>query len=271
MLTEVNKRSKTDNVSILINSCDKYSDVWQIFFPLFFKYWPDCPWDIYLGSNEKTYNDPRVIPILVGKDNSWAESAYKMVSALPTDNFLFFLDDFLIFWKVDTFKVIHIYKIFQKLNANCIRLRNSPVINNTVHGFSEIVERPKGESNRIALDVAFWKRDFFIKMLKFGENPWQMEINGSIRSNKYNGIYSTKEWIIIRRNGLEGGKWMRYNLKLLEKEGLSIPHGHKIRSRLEEFIVKINFLLYKVWLYRKIRQIKTKISKKLKQVLKVID
>jgi hypothetical protein len=253
-----------DKVSILINSCDKYSDVWGIFFPLFFKYWPDCPWQIYLGSNEKKYNDPRVITICVGKDKSWAESAFIMLKEIPTQNILFFLDDFLIFWKVDTSKVVHYYDSFLELNANCLRLRNSPEIYNTVQGYNDLVERPKGESNRVALDIAFWKRETFMNLLKSGENPWQMESEGSIRSNKYKGFYTSKEWVIERRNGLETGKWMRYNLDLIRRENLVIPPGHKIRSRTEELFSIVNSFLWSLTVYKKIRKFKTLTSRFIK-------
>ena len=37
-MDEIRKAMKQGNVGVLINSCDKYSDVWEIFFPLFFKY-----------------------------------------------------------------------------------------------------------------------------------------------------------------------------------------------------------------------------------------
>lgn len=256
-----------ENISVLVNSCDKYSDVWEIFFPLFFRYWPDCPWQIYLGSNEKVYNDPRVKTICVGKDRSWAESAYKMLEKIPTDNILFFLDDFFIFWKVNTDEVLKYYDVFLKLNANCLRLRNSPEIYNKVNGYEEIVEREKGEFNRVALDIAFWQKKTFMDLLKFGESPWQMENEGSKRSNQYTGFYTSKKWVIERRNGLEAGKWMRYNLDLIKKEGLIIPPGHKIRSGPEECFSKFNSFLWSLTFYKKIRKLKTMVSQGIKRKL----
>ncbi len=41
-------------LAILVCSCDKYADVWEPFFKLFFKFWPDCPYPIYLLSNYLT-------------------------------------------------------------------------------------------------------------------------------------------------------------------------------------------------------------------------
>ena len=256
-----------DENSILISSCDKYSDIWEIFFPLFFKYWPDCPWKIYLGSNEKAYNDLRVTNISVGKDKSWADSAYIMLKNIPTDNILFILDDFFIFWKVDTLKVLHYYELFKKINANYLRLRNSPVSNNYVIGYDDLIERKKGEMYRTALDIAFWKRKIFLELLESGENPWQMEIEGSKRSNCYDGFYSSKEWVIERRNGLEGGKWMRYNLDLLEAEGLVIPPGHKIRSKTEEALVAFHAFLWTLPAYKLLRKYKTIFSKFIKKLI----
>ena len=255
-----------EDVSILINSCDKYADVWDIFFPLFFKYWPDCPWKIYLGSNEKVYNDNRVTTICVGKDKSWADSAHIMLSKIPTENILFFLDDFFIFWKVDTKKVNHYYSEFIKIEANYMRLRNSPFSNNEVAGYPDLVKREKGEFYRTALDIAFWKKEVFLDLLKTGENPWQMEIEGSKRSDKYDGFYTTKEWVIERRNGLEGGKWMRYNLDLIKSEGLVIPKGHKIRSIYDEFIIKIHSFLWNLSFYKLLRKYKTIFVRKYKTI-----
>jgi len=256
-----------EDISILINSCDKYSDVWEVFFPLFFRYWPDCPWQIYLGSNSKTYNHPRVINISVGDDLSWADSAKKMVESIPTENFLFFLDDFFIFWKVNTDIVGHFYDIFKEIDANCLRLRNSPEIDNIVPGYLEIVERPRGEFNRVALDIAFWKKSIFLLLLKPGESPWQMENEGSKRSIVFDKFYTSKEWIIERRNGLEAGKWLRYNLDLLKREEIAIPSGHPVLSRKQDFFWNIRRTLYKFWIYRLIRRIKTKTSNCIKKVI----
>lgn len=260
-----------NDVSILVNSCDKYSDVWPVFFTLFFKYWPDCPWKIYLGSNEKIFDDPRVITIRVGKDRSWSESAYKMLDNIPTTNILFFLEDFLIFKKVDTKKVLHFYDSFVSLKANCMRLRNSPVIDNAVIGFNDLVERPKGEKNRVALDIAFWKKEIFMGLLKFGETPWQMETEGSIRSIKHEAFYTSKEWIIERRNGLEGGKWLRYNLDLLNQEGILIPPGHEIMTTKEELVRSIDTFLWSLKFYQHLRSYKTRLGRWIKNIAHFLE
>ena len=45
-----------NSVSILINSCDAYEDIWEPFFRCFSENWPDCPYPIYLNTETKEYN-----------------------------------------------------------------------------------------------------------------------------------------------------------------------------------------------------------------------
>jgi len=237
---------KNNTPSILINSCDKYSDVWPVFFKLFFKYWQDCPFPIYLGSNEKVYNDPRVTTICVGPDKSWADSAIIMVSKIPTKDILWFLDDYFLWEPVSTIKVNKLYEKFIKLHANYMRLRPKGGSANLKRIYDDdIYELLPGIEYRTSLDNAFWDRDMLLKLLKPGESPWEMEYNGSRRSDKYFGYYATRDKIFKRTNGLERGKWLRYNLSLLKKENIVIPAGHPVMSKREHLI---RFIIRNVWI-----------------------
>ena len=65
---------KNKNIDLLVISCDTYSDIWDTFFDTFFRYWQDCPLDIHLISNSKSYNHSEVHPIKVGQDISWSDN-----------------------------------------------------------------------------------------------------------------------------------------------------------------------------------------------------
>ena len=41
-----------DNVSVMIFSCDAYSDIWKYFLRLYYKYW-DCPYETYITAETK--------------------------------------------------------------------------------------------------------------------------------------------------------------------------------------------------------------------------
>ena len=76
---------KKSNFDLLVVSCDSYSDVWNTFFSFFFHYWHDCPLDIYLLSNEKSYNQSRVNTIKVGRDISWSDNLLNVIDQLKKD------------------------------------------------------------------------------------------------------------------------------------------------------------------------------------------
>lgn len=228
-------RTTDESVAVLVNSCDKYADIWPIFFHLFFKYWPDCPYPVFLGTNEKIYEDPRVTTLCVGPDKSWADSTLTMVDMLPATNLLWFLDDYLLWETVSTAQISDLYARFLKLQANYLRLSHNggsdhlkPVIDD------KLVELLPRIEYRTSLDNAFWRREMLLKLLKSGESPWDMESFGGLRSDKYSGFYATRNNVFQRTNGLERGKWLRYNLPLFKRDGIAIPPGRPVMSRTNE-------------------------------------
>jgi len=49
-------------IAVLVVSCDKYADLWPPFFQLFLRFWPECPFSVYLISNQKgpAYHDVKL-------------------------------------------------------------------------------------------------------------------------------------------------------------------------------------------------------------------
>ncbi len=49
-----------ETVSIYVSSFDSYADVLPPFFARFFKNWPDCDYQVYLGGVNTIFADDRV-------------------------------------------------------------------------------------------------------------------------------------------------------------------------------------------------------------------
>ena len=81
------------NMAILVCSCDKYEDVWNPMFEMFYKFWPDCPYDVYLLSNNKTYNHDRVKTITTGDDVSWSKAFRKAINEINEEYVLIIMED----------------------------------------------------------------------------------------------------------------------------------------------------------------------------------
>ena len=65
---------KANETALLVVSCDNYRDAWEPFFTLLFKYWPECPYPVFLGSNKQTYKDNRITPIMIGEDIDYSSN-----------------------------------------------------------------------------------------------------------------------------------------------------------------------------------------------------
>src|SRR6266568_9360967 len=94
-------------IAVLVVSCDPYSDVWAPFFTLFWKYWPDCPYPVYLGTNEKTVPHNSVTTLRVGTDRDWSSNLREMLRQLRAEHVMLFLEDFFITARVDTASIQH--------------------------------------------------------------------------------------------------------------------------------------------------------------------
>ena len=82
------------STSVLIYSCDKYSDVWEPFFTLFFRYW-ECPYRVYISSETKKCRVPGVTTLNV--NGEWSDlirqALEQIAQALHKDVFGLVADD----------------------------------------------------------------------------------------------------------------------------------------------------------------------------------
>ena len=52
---------RKNDITIIVNSCDKYSDLWYPFFELLRIQWPDLSYPIILNTESKTYVHPQKV------------------------------------------------------------------------------------------------------------------------------------------------------------------------------------------------------------------
>jgi hypothetical protein len=52
------------NVDLSILSYDRNSDLWVNYFVLFNKFWPDCPFPVYLQTNSQDIENERITNVI---------------------------------------------------------------------------------------------------------------------------------------------------------------------------------------------------------------
>ncbi len=217
------------DTAILVASCDKYKDLWKPFFTLFFRYWADCPYPVYLGSNHNIYDDSRVKTVTVGDDRDWSSGVRLMLERIPYPYIIILLEDYLIYKRVDTLRIADLLSYQKKKNAACLRLFPCPGPDENCPDNIEVGSIRKGAMWRLSLQPAIWDKQAFISLLREGETPWELEVKGSMRTDKFDAPFLSVNENAIKEpllsyfcTAVVKGKWLRDAILLCEKEGIEI-------------------------------------------------
>ena len=206
--------SRKNQMAVLVNSCDKYEKLWPIYFGMLKRFWQDCDYPIYLNTENKQYSfDDLNIKMLnsTATNLPWSKRLREAVLRIDCELILLTLDDFILEEPVN----------LDSLNA-CMDIMNHPEIGviQLVVGsetgeiqYDLLREQPKKQSYRINCQMAIWRKEYLLKILRDFETPWEFEKFGSIRSQRYkNKVYAwcmeenyafTYNW----GKPIIGGKW----------------------------------------------------------------
>ena len=175
--------------AVLVPSCDGYSDLWKPFFTLFWKFWPDCPLPVYLLSNFASVADDRARALHVGEDVSWSDNLAKALASLNYEYIFLFLDDLFLTGNVDTKTVLGILNWAVRSKINYLRFNPSPKADRLYNDIVGVVS--PGTIYRTATVMSLWRKEVLLNLLRPGESAWDFEIKGSIRSDEFDGFFST--------------------------------------------------------------------------------
>lgn len=236
-------------VSILVPSCDRYRDLWRPFMTLLRRHWPDCPYPIYVGSNHARCEEEGAIALPIGDDITWTKSTRAMLDRVEGDVVLMLLDDFFFRSRVDTARVDGLLRDFQRLDAAYLRLVPNPPPDLRLARFPAVGEIAPGAPYRTSLQAAFWRRRDLHAVLRDEENPWQMEVLGSRRSDCMDrGFYAAWEPALDYYAGVVSGRWEPYGLAVCREQGVAVDLAARpVLSARENLTRSAQALLWRPW------------------------
>lgn len=205
------------NVTIIVNSCDSYSDTWDPFFRLLCKQWPSCPYHIILNTETKrfvsenlditTVNTPEKIP--------YSARFLNVLKGIKSEFVIVLLDDFFLRAPVQQAKIEQCIDWLSK-DKNIAQFSFESVddeLNIISKEYPGFELRPQCGEYKLNLQAGIWRRNILIKCLRSHESPWDFEIIGNQRtfwmSEKFYSLMSTMPRIMDYRfnNGLYPMKW----------------------------------------------------------------
>ena len=228
---------------LLISSCDSYSDAWHPFFALFNRYWPDCPFPIFLVSNDQTVDIKGVQCISLGQDQKWASNMLRALEVLPFEQILYFQEDYFLQRPVNNDTIFQMMQFAQDSGAGYIRLTGAPdpdVPHTNALGLGLLSPDLKF---RVSLQASLWQRQTLLDLLIPGESGWDMEIIGTARARRLDapffGVYRRSPMIdYYESTGILKGKWVPGALRLCRREGIDVDTSRRETHGEWPFIVK---------------------------------
>ena len=217
-------------VAVLVVSCDKYRDLWAPCFTLFFRYWADCPYPVYLLSNSEKYPDTRVMPLTVGRDRNWSSNLAYAMRKITNQLILVMMEDYLLDGPVDTSRILFLENYMKLRKAGCLRLFPSPGPDSTCPDNPQVGELRKGAPYRLSLQVAIWDKHTLLSLLRWGETAWDLEVLGSRRTNSLDAPFLSVQRnipAITYRNAIIRGEWDPRVLEFCQQQNVTLEQRNR--------------------------------------------
>ena len=216
------------NTSVLIYSCDKYSDAWGPFFTLLFRYW-NCPYQVYLTAETEQCLLPEVKTINVDAP-TWTERIRAAVEEIPTEYVIGMCEDFFMRKPVRQ-QIIDNCLISMEQNHNIACFNFEKDYDGASGGTCfDFALKPPGHSFQKSCQPTLWRRSILLELLDCQLDPWKWE--DSPTTDKYDFyVYTgsldglTFDYGLYNRNpfGIVRGKWYEPDVgPLFKREGINI-------------------------------------------------
>ena len=171
-----------DKLSLLINSCDAFSDLWDAHIKLLNMNWDDRDISTYLVTDSLTNKEYNEVTILcAGRNKELSDRIRYALDYIDTDYILLTLDDYFLTKKISTKSIMNLVDIMDKKELDYIRLFKRPNSFKKIKGTSSLFEinlDSKHDSHyQINLYAGLWRKTFLEKCVNDSLNAWELELS----------------------------------------------------------------------------------------------
>lgn len=228
------------NCTLLVLSCDKYSDAWLPFFTLLKRYWnaPLETLEIILMTEKKSYDFEglNIKSFPTDKKEAWSERLLRYLDHVKTEFVMLACEDSFLREKNDVSRIEKFIRYMEEnsdmSNINLQGIDEDDLLAREDDGrFPELDKRPLG-ADYCFNTGGLWRVEHLKNYLIPKESPWDFETTGNYRSRwTKNTFYVEKKgnfmcWPInwtTEWMGIMQGRWVIEDVgPLFEKEGISV-------------------------------------------------
>lgn len=248
------------NLSMIVSSCDKFSDIWEAQIALLNRNWADRNMETILVTDKPTnLNFKQVRIFSAGTKIEFSERLKAALEEVTTEFVLITLDDYFLTQKIDSDKITNLTKIMESEDLDYIRIYSKPKARkgNLKH-YKSLYRIDTSKNYSVNLYPGIWRVSFLKRTFENSLSAWEYEVSLSKAAMKYNAncVVSTGDELPFL-NGVIKGKFFRKARKYLEKNGLY--HGDRATLSISETFK------YKIKLYSSLV-----LPGKIKKIVKII-
>jgi len=217
-----------DKLSIIVYSCWKNRDMWEIFSKLFRKFWHDCQLQIILVTD--TFQEtgrPYIFTKIVQIDDTWAKMIKAAIKEAQTPYVSLWMDDYLLCDYVQNKDIDNQLRRAMKYNAANLRLIESPPCQGHWQRHKNIGCYRRGRAYSFATQIGIWNSNFLVKTISDEWSAWDFERIASLRKSTdcpedRQPILVALDYEFPYEEGVRKGKWMQQGAKLCRRNGIKL-------------------------------------------------
>lgn len=222
-------------LSIVVVSCDAYSDIVKQYLHYLHLNWPDCEYPVYVAMEKADLESSFASTVVCGSNTTWTQRAIQAIKTAGTDYVLLSVDDLFISEKVNSsdFK-----SVVQFIGKEKIKYYRIPVLRlddkkETYPGNPnvELIERNKRYN--VSIGTAIWDKNEILSILGDGAmSAWDLENYFLLEAEKakpgyLDGYVSDKRYLLHSVHMIKSGKWIPAGVNEMKRKGYSLSTAER--------------------------------------------
>lgn len=233
-----------DSLSIIITTCDSFSDLWSNNIFLLNKFWPNHP-ECFVVSDKNNDKGEMIFKNFAYFSSDYSFRLLNLLKTIKADYILLTLDDYLISSFVDVNRINDLVSFMKNNGLSYIRLYNRTKTKGWINKEKRIHLLPlKKDAYEVNLYPSLWRKDDLIKIITHDENIWKFEVRLTrrCRENNYKCAWVSNKKVFEFVDTIRKGKYLRSAYRFLKKNDLYIS-SRGIRTAEETLHLSLRTLI----------------------------
>ena len=243
--------SAAKDMCILVVSCDKYADCWEPFSLCLQKFWPDCPYPVYLATETKEAPAHTVYQKTLHSTNTAWTGRLREVCQQIRESYIFLtLEDHWIANFIDSKAINNIAQLIDVTSDIGVVYLDYPIKKGTPwHSKNQNKVILTNTPYRLSAGPSIWRKDFLLIACAEDADAWNFERIKSFAPSTFSftvlSCVASYYCRIHPAGAIQRGKWQSFVPAFCKKNSLPINLGNrKVMSTLDNVKILVKSFIY---------------------------